>query len=292
PEEMRLLLPSSIDASRRRILQMVELATTEYQLCEGMAHDALQDVRNAIKTFNFNLKFMVDKKIRGQAAGTRAQSFLRTLANDRVIAANEYRTTRGALLSLGLREDDSMLQPLADNELYSKNNTDSTKMGESKEVDPWFWSVGWPAGMSAKQDKEWSVEIDRVKWFRDRANLQRAKEQAELVDVEFDRTITAFEKSASAWKILHSECMPGSGEVLYAHNKYLMDIMLAQHCSAAKVKAPGLSEKDEEDELAKALDLLKKKKKSNQELPEDWEVSGARFFRWQSDSTRPTRLTL
>lgn len=134
--------------------------------------------------------------------------------------------------------------------------------------------------------------VDRVKWFRDRANLQRAKEQAELVDVEFDRTITAFEKSASAWKILHSECMPGSGEASYAHNKYLMYIMLAQHCSAAKVKAPGLSEKDEEDELAKALDLLKKKKKSNQELPEDWEVSGARFFRWQSDSTRPTRLTL
>ncbi|KAJ7723265.1 hypothetical protein B0H16DRAFT_1737330 [Mycena metata] len=271
PEETRLLLPSSFDASRRRILQMVELATTEYQLREGMAHDALQDVRNAIKTFNFNLKFMVDKKIRGQAAGTRAQSFLRTLANDRVIAANEYRTTRGALLSLGLREDDSTLQPLADNELYSKNNTDSTKIGESKEVDPWFWSVGRPAGMSAKQDKEWSVEIDRVKWFRDRANLQRAKEQAELVDVEFDRTITAFEKSASAWKILHSECMPGLGEASYAHNKYLMYIMLAQHCSAAKVKAPGLSEKDEEDELAKALDLLKKKKKSNQELPEDWE---------------------
>ncbi|KAJ7744325.1 hypothetical protein B0H16DRAFT_1463193 [Mycena metata] len=281
PEETRLLLPSWFDASQRQILQMVELATTEYQLREGMAHDALQDVRNAIKTFNFNLKFMIDKKVRGQTAGTRAQSFLRTLANDRLIAANEYRTTRGALLSLGLREDDSTLQPLADNELYSKNNTESTKLGESKEVDPWFWSVGRPAGMSTEQDSSgvW-------RWFRDRANLQRAKEQAELVDVEFDRTITAFEKSASAWKILHSECMPGSGEASYAHNKYLMYIMLAQHCSAAKVKAPGLSEKDEEDELAKALDLLKKKKKSNQELPEDWEVNGLRY----SALTRPATI--
>ncbi|KAJ7719655.1 hypothetical protein B0H16DRAFT_1474796 [Mycena metata] len=46
--------------------------------------------------------------------------------------------------------------------------------------------------------------------------------------------------------------------------------MLAQHCSAAKVKAPGLSEEDEEAEEAKVLALLEKKNKSNQELSEDW----------------------
>ncbi|KAJ7602837.1 hypothetical protein DFH06DRAFT_986580 [Mycena polygramma] len=154
-EKQKLFLPSSFNETRRITLGMQDLARTEFTLREGQAHDALEDVRVAIKTFNFNVAFKITQ-VKGQSANTRAQNFLRTLANDRIVAADQYRVARAALLNLGL--SDPSLQPLINDELYAKNTRDAPKMGDSGAVDPWFWTVGRPANLTPREQKEWSVE--------------------------------------------------------------------------------------------------------------------------------------
>ncbi|KAJ7912440.1 hypothetical protein B0H13DRAFT_1613667 [Mycena leptocephala] len=157
PEKQKLFLPSAFDGRTRASLGLKELGDAEYKLREGQAHDALEDVRVAIKTFNFNVAFKI-AHIQGQSANTRAQNFLRTLANDRILAADEYRRARTALLALGLSETDPIIKHLVNDELYAKNTRDSPKMGESGDVDPWFWTVGRPAGLTPLEEKEWSIE--------------------------------------------------------------------------------------------------------------------------------------
>ena len=136
---------------------MDELAKIEYTLHEGQAHDALETVRKAIKVFNHN----VDIKrsfVFGQYANTRAQGFLKELAADKVSGADKYRRTRVALLKLGMVENDPVLQELHDDQLWGKDTSHISQLGDSKVQDPWFWSVGCPAGLSQAEDLAWSVE--------------------------------------------------------------------------------------------------------------------------------------
>ncbi|KAJ7441691.1 hypothetical protein FB451DRAFT_1058065 [Mycena latifolia] len=90
PESEELFLPSQLNEHTRLQLGMAEAAKIEYTLREGQAYDALGEVRHTIKTFNFNVAFKI-AQIQGQSANTRAQNFLRTLANDRIVAADDYR---------------------------------------------------------------------------------------------------------------------------------------------------------------------------------------------------------
>ena len=116
PEHEKLLIPSDFSDAQQRLLQIDMLAKVEYALCEGQAHDALDKVRLAIQTFNYNVKFKVDN-VHGQGPNTCAQQFLSTLSQDKVSAADKYRQARTALLALGLSEEDKSLQLLLNTQL-------------------------------------------------------------------------------------------------------------------------------------------------------------------------------
>ncbi len=133
------------------------LGQIEYNLREGRAHDALDEVRTAIKIFNHNLDF---KKtyVHGQGPNTRAQDFLRTLVNDKISGAEKYRTERKALLALGLPKDNPVLQDLRDNQLWAKDASKPARLGDSRREDPWFWHVGRPSGLTEKEKNEWDIE--------------------------------------------------------------------------------------------------------------------------------------
>ncbi|KAJ7073391.1 hypothetical protein B0H15DRAFT_963765 [Mycena belliarum] len=271
PEKEKLFLPSSLNEHTRQHYGMATAAEAEYKLREGHAYDALAELRQSIKTFNFNLAFKITQ-VQGQSANTRAQNFLRTLANDRITAADDYRHHRNALLNLGFPDNDKNLQPLLNSELWAKNSRESAKLGESGLVDPWFWTVGRPADMTPVEEKAWSVELDRVKWFRDRANRDRAVEQKETVEEEFRRTIASFNKNASAWKALEDGSSPRSGRAAYAHLKHVMYMQLAEECLAVQNSAEALSEKDRIAEEAFAAAELKKKGLSNAQVSDNWRV--------------------
>jgi hypothetical protein len=157
PENDTLLLPSELSLELREQYQLTDLASIEYSLREGQAHDALNKVRDAIKDYNGNLAFKISF-VRGQDPKTRAQHFLQTLAKSKVTAADKYRNARRALLALGLSTDDRTFQPLANGELWMKGVSEPHVFGGSSISDPWFWSVGRPNGLSEQEDAEWSLE--------------------------------------------------------------------------------------------------------------------------------------
>ena len=166
PENTPLLLPSSFNQPYRTQLGLDKVAEIEYQIREGKAHEALDAVRTAIKTFNVNVEFKA-KYVHGPSQGpnTRAQDFLRTLAADKVSGAEKYRRNRQALLQLGLSPDDPVLQELDNNQLWAKDMIRPAQLGDSNKEDPWFWRVGKPSGLSDAEDKEWSVESKLTNLF-------------------------------------------------------------------------------------------------------------------------------
>ena len=157
PEKEELMLPSSFDQHMHESLGLTSLAAIEYQLREGQAYDALEDVREKIKIFNANLDFK-KANVFGQRANTRAQAFLSQLSADKVSGAEKYRVARRALIRLGLSESDTSLQELHDDQLYGKDASRPARLGDSKKEDPWFWMVGRRSGATPKEQNDWSLE--------------------------------------------------------------------------------------------------------------------------------------
>jgi len=155
------MLPSSFDQHLHEGLGLTSLAAIEYQLREGQAYDALEDIREKIKIFNANLDFK-KANVFGQRANTRAQQFLSHLAADKVSGAEKYRVARRALIRLGLSELDVSLQELRNDQLYGKDTSRPARLGDSKKEDPWFWIVGRPSDLTPKEQTDWSLESESL----------------------------------------------------------------------------------------------------------------------------------
>jgi hypothetical protein len=249
PEKERLMVPSDFSDAQRRSLGIQELAKVEYSLREGQAHDALDKVRLAIQTFNYNMKFKLDN-VRGQQPNTRAQQFLSSLSKDKVSAADKYRRVRTALLALGLSEDDKTLQPLLNSQLWCKNENSPAAQGDAKTEDPWYWVVGRPSSLSPAEEAEWQIEskeapvflydvllmictANRAKWFRARAACNRAQEEVEILEEEFRRAHRSFERMGKVWEELAEHVQGEKCKVAYSYRQSEMYNQLAINCKEA-----------------------------------------------------------
>ncbi|KAJ3520759.1 hypothetical protein NMY22_g12606 [Coprinellus aureogranulatus] len=211
PETSTLPLPSTLNEPTRASLGLTALANAELLIRKGQAHDALADIRIAIKSYNFNLKWKKDH-VFGQGPNTKAQRYLDELVNDRTEAVKRYERIRNALLSLGLDPTDPTLRPISakdDNPKMTKNMALPSQLGDTKKSDPWFWTAVSPDGLSKKEEAEWSLEMDRVKWFRDRAARDRAREEKEILEEEMKRIVRSFKNYTTIWTSLASEDRPG-----------------------------------------------------------------------------------
>ncbi|KAJ6624353.1 hypothetical protein B0H10DRAFT_1784982 [Mycena sp. CBHHK59/15] len=137
-------------------MKLAALAQVKHVQREGQAFDALSDVQTGIMTFNYNCTIK-HSEIHGVEANTRAQNYLKSLHNNIIVAADMYMRTREALIALGLPSTDPVLQRLVKTELYGKGGTKQTA-GDAKKREPWFWSTGRPADMSAEEVTEWEAE--------------------------------------------------------------------------------------------------------------------------------------
>ena len=145
PEKEKLMLPSSFDQHLHEGLWLTLLAAIEYQLREGQAYDALEDVYEKIKIFNANLDFK-KANVFGQWANTCAQQFLSQLAADKISGAEKYRVARRALICLGLSESDASLQELHNDQLYGRTQPDRQGYAiQRKKILGFGWSEGWVA---------------------------------------------------------------------------------------------------------------------------------------------------
>ncbi|KAG6810078.1 hypothetical protein H0H92_013396 [Tricholoma furcatifolium] len=211
-QDIDLLLPSSFTSEEWDSLQLNSAAEIERDLREGQAHDTLENLRLCIKAYNASLNFKKNN-VFGQRPNTRAQKLLITLRTQSKHAMETYQVIYKKLLNLGL--SDARLQPLDDTMLWAKNPTHRHELGSSKKVDPWYWHTGRPAGQS---DDDWNTEMNRVKWFRDRAARDRSREEKELLEEEFRRTIVSFDRMAQVWNTISesSSKSPSPGHSAYA----------------------------------------------------------------------------
>ncbi|TFK71384.1 hypothetical protein BDN72DRAFT_895628 [Pluteus cervinus] len=201
PENVTLCLPSHWTTVNRPHA-LAHLVPVEHALRDGQCHDALDSLRTAIKTFNANYR---DKQnsIRGQHPNTRAQSFLNTL------------------------DKDKSLQPLDKSQLWGRDMGIPAELGASKKPEPWFWVVGRPSGLSPQEEKDWNYEVDKARWFRHQAIVNRGREEKEILDEEIHRVYTSFVQMASTWRLLGSapDCLPGPAA--YAFKQSAMYVALA-----------------------------------------------------------------
>lgn len=73
--------------------------------------------------------------------------------------------------------------------------------------------------------------MNRVKWFRDRAERDHLRDEVDICHAEFDRTVISHERMSDVWRQLGStESCPGA--VAYARKKAGMYIDLAETCQA------------------------------------------------------------
>ncbi|KAF7337388.1 hypothetical protein MSAN_02264900 [Mycena sanguinolenta] len=236
------------------------LTIIERELRESDAHEALSELRTSIRTFNWNLSIK-KKDIHGIESNTRAGKFLQTLSNNIQVAGDRYRRIRSALISLGMAESNSTFQVLNRKEQYGKG-------GRQPQL-----------GDSHKQSQEWEKEMDRVQWFRERALLERAIEEVEILDAEFERAIIWFGKTSEIWTKLALET--GSmdlgiafssgpndynpsvgGWQAYAHKQAAMYLELRVGCEQAKADLEGMIKQDSEKENKKATERAEKEVKS------------------------------
>jgi hypothetical protein len=154
PEDDHLQSPSAFTMTQQTGLGLADLTAIEYDLHEGQAHDALHAVREAIKTFNYNLAYKKKQISMGNELILEPNHFCNPCQRIRFLQL----ISAGVLLKLGLPEDDKVLQPLHDNQLWMKNVNEPWKLGETVMPDPWIWTVGHPKGMSKEQEAYWSQD--------------------------------------------------------------------------------------------------------------------------------------
>ncbi|KAJ7438353.1 hypothetical protein FB451DRAFT_1570308 [Mycena latifolia] len=275
PEQEKLFLPSEYSESMRVELKLQALAQVEYSQREGDAYDQLEELRTAIRTLNVNVG-VKKASLHGTSSNTRGQNYLKTLANDVQIAGTAYRRSREALLALGLSPDDTALKPLLRQHLRGKDGT-AQAMGQVKDTDPWFWRTGRPKNLSEDEEADWNAELDRVKWFRLRALLQRSIEERETLEEELARAVEWFHKTANIWRCLARET-DKRGWIAYAEKQADMYTELASRCFIARGTLPKVLEADLRKQEAKEAREAKRAKMASTSPEEDeedlWETLG------------------
>lgn len=78
--------------------------------------------------------------------------------------------------------------------------------------------------------------VDRVQWFRARADMSRVKEEINKLHAEFKRTRLGFDNMAQAWDVRTGAAELSEGAKAYAKKKASMFRTLASNCAAAFAK--------------------------------------------------------
>ncbi|PPQ95982.1 hypothetical protein CVT26_016198 [Gymnopilus dilepis] len=228
PEDEDLLLPSDFSESHRRYLGLELAEKAERELRKGRAHEHLHEVRTAIKTYNHHIALKA-KEVRSQRHITRARNIINGLISDIRKPAFHYNNTRQALLNLGHPPDDAVLRELREADLWAKNTALPAKLGDSRKVDPWLFHVACPSSVSPTERQNFQHEMDRVKYFRDRSLRNRAREEREILEEEFKRTIRSYSTLKSAW-LEQASKYSNPGKRAYAHKQAAMLERLQLEC--------------------------------------------------------------
>ncbi|KAJ7840970.1 hypothetical protein B0H14DRAFT_2587184 [Mycena olivaceomarginata] len=270
PQKMWLCLPSNFCAADHERLKLTELAAVEYALREGQAHDALGELRTAIRTNNFNTGMKMTN-IYGTGATMWAGNFLKSLATNVQQAGDTYRQLWRGLRALGLPKDDPTLQLLGRKKQWGKGSK-ALKSTRSKDREPWFWSAQQPSGLDNKGVVAWEKEMNRVHWFRERALMKRAKEEIKILE-EFKHAKWWFMQTSKIRMTMagmekRGDYHDDQGWRAYAYRQAAIYEDLAHQCETEWVKLPQLIAEDAIAEANKAKEDEEEREWDSREEPD------------------------
>ncbi|KAL0058522.1 hypothetical protein AAF712_014799 [Marasmius tenuissimus] len=221
PEDEELYLPSSpLDSQYAQST----LGEVEADLRKGQVYDAVSEVKYTLmhKTALVGTKKKVAK---GQKLNTRAK-------NQDIMSA-KYKTAREWLINLGVTSGDSGsdFPPLDDTDLY-RPGTEAldASLGEGSKTVGWIWSNEAFSRESLRtegQQEKIAEELQRVPWFRAKADAQRWIEEVEILEEEFQQMIAGCNKMGDVWQQAAEAQNWVRGYIAYAHQKADMFCLMA-----------------------------------------------------------------
>ncbi|TFY63889.1 hypothetical protein EVJ58_g2973, partial [Rhodofomes roseus] len=230
PEDEPLALPSDFTATERDDLGLQALATIERRIRVGHAYDLLDGIKQSL---NHQGAFLLDKRkhARGQKDNTRSQTQVNAaVARTRAIAGL-YNYNRDRLIALSCDDSDVLPQLNLDSDLKGKNWNKPRQLGDSRDEASWIWTVV-PPWRSEGQAEAWQLEVDRVQWFRAKAEMTRANEEVNKLHAEFKRTILGFKNMSKAWEAVSAKDLSRGAQV-YARKKADMFSKMSLQCANA-----------------------------------------------------------
>ncbi|KAF5360607.1 hypothetical protein D9756_005153 [Leucocoprinus leucothites] len=208
-QETKLFLPSTFSTSQRSELGLGEAAQAEILLRRGHIFDVLRAIRDWIhRRDHLNILGKVgglghDKKT-VRVAKSEVQEQLSYLVT-------HYQDVYKVLENLDATDD---LAPLTEDDLWVKSPFETHRSGDSSVQNPWYWSIGKP--QSTPPDR-WMIEVERARWFRERALLDRLREELEILNEEFRRSKKSFIKMQLTWEQMAKMAEDKQGFMAYAH---------------------------------------------------------------------------
>jgi hypothetical protein len=86
------------------------------------------------------------------------------------------------------------------------------------------------------------LTANKVKWFRARAARNRAREEKEILEEEFQRACRSFERMAEVWLELSEQAKDNKGAAAYGYKQSAMYQQLAVDCGDAFRKVRSTAE--------------------------------------------------
>ncbi|KAH9836458.1 uncharacterized protein C8Q71DRAFT_707931, partial [Rhodofomes roseus] len=216
-------------------LGLQALATVERRIRVGHAHDLLDGIKQSL---NHQGAFLLDKRkhARGQKDNTRSQSQVNAAVARTRNIAGMYNYNRDRLIALSREESDVLPWINLDTDLKGKNWNKARQLGDSREEQSWIWTVV-PPWRSGVQVEAWQLEamfaVDRVQWFRAKAEMTRANEEVNKLHAEFKRTILGFKNMSNAWEAVSTQQMLSRGAQAYARKKADIFSKMSLQCANA-----------------------------------------------------------
>lgn len=157
PQDIHLWLPSTM---RRQVPCDVRLEEIEWQLRFGQAHDSLEELRQALHSCAYMLRFK-DRFLCGQGANTRARNCLKVVDAKVNSAAEKYCAAHTALSALspllGKVDWNKTLHKLKDKDIRHMTEGSEDRSSEGRRCLSWIWLVcGYTEATStgSSDDKE------------------------------------------------------------------------------------------------------------------------------------------
>ncbi|KAJ7059253.1 hypothetical protein C8F01DRAFT_989914 [Mycena amicta] len=194
-EAVRLFLPSDLlDATKRAKACAVGLPEVEESLRIGEAREALDELRQGLRTRTMTNRFCL-RNCTGQRMLTRGQGILRQVNIKIHKAKIRYRYVRNTLKRLkgdGPWEKELAVLEDSDGGVAAFG---VVAQGEGRRTLSWIWYVAKPDDLTEAE----LVEALRVEWCKAFARMRRWREDVVLVEEEMRRTIEYGHSVARVW---------------------------------------------------------------------------------------------